>query len=99
VLAAVFVAAFAMSGHLDPMGVAATMTQARTLVVAHPLLSALGFAVAYTTITALTVPFISVMNVAAGALFGPWIGLPIASATSVDGATITMLAARFALRG
>ena len=31
-------------------------------------------------------------------LFGPWIGLPIAVASSVTGGTITMLAARYALR-
>jgi uncharacterized membrane protein YdjX (TVP38/TMEM64 family) len=87
-LAAVLTAAFAFRGLVEP-----------TLVVAHPLFSALGFALLYTAIAALAVPVIWVMNVAAGALFGPWIGLPIAVASSVTGATITMLAARYALRG
>ncbi len=98
-LAAVFVAAFALSGRFDPAAVAATTSQARMLVVAHPFLSALGFAIVYTSIAALAVPIVWVMNVLSGALFGPWIGLPIAIASSVAGATITMLAARYALRG
>jgi hypothetical protein len=98
-LAAVLTAAFAFRGLVEPTGVAAATAAARALVAAHPLFSALGFALLYTAIAALAVPVIWVMNVAAGALFGPWIGLPIAVASSVTGATITMLAARYALRG
>jgi uncharacterized membrane protein YdjX (TVP38/TMEM64 family) len=98
-LAAVLTAAFAFRGLVEPPGVAAATAAARALVAAHPLFSALGFALLYTAIAALAVPVIWVMNVAAGALFGPWIGLPIAVASSVTGATITMLAARYALRG
>jgi uncharacterized membrane protein YdjX (TVP38/TMEM64 family) len=98
-LAAVLFAAFALSSHIDAAAVAATASQARTLVVAHPLLSALGFAIVYTSVAALAVPIVWVMNVLTGALFGPWIGLLIAIASSVAGATITMLAARYALRG
>jgi len=75
------------------------MLEARTLVAQHPVLSALGFSLGYTAIAALAVPVVSAMNVAAGALFGPWVGLPIAVASSVAGATLTMLAARYALRG
>ena len=98
-LAAVLIIAFALRGQVDLAAVAATASQARTLVDAHPLLSALGFAIVYTSVAALAVPIVWVMNVLTGALFGPWIGLPIAIASSVTGATITMLAARYALRG
>ena len=57
-LAAVLFAAFALSGHVDAAAVAATASQARTLVVAHPLLSALGFAIVYTSVAALAVPIV-----------------------------------------
>lgn len=98
-LAAVLVGAFAFRGLVEPAGVAAATAAARALVAAHPLFSAFGFALLYTAVAALAVPVIWVMNVAAGALFGPWLGVPIAVASSVTGATITMLAARYALRG
>jgi uncharacterized membrane protein YdjX (TVP38/TMEM64 family) len=97
-IAVILVAAFAARGLAGP-GVIAAMMQAQALVVAHPFLSALGFALVYTTVAALAVPVIGAMNVTAGALFGPWVGLPIAVAASVTGATITMLAARYAFRG
>ena len=98
-LAAVLAAAFAFRSFANPAAVAAAMAGARALVAGHPLFSVLGFAVLYTIVAALAVPVIWAMNVAAGALFGPWIGLTIAVAASVTGATITMLAARYALRG
>jgi uncharacterized membrane protein YdjX (TVP38/TMEM64 family) len=98
-LAAVLAAAFAVRSLANPAALAAAMATARVLVAGHPLLFALGFAVLYTAVAALAVPVIWVMNVAPGALFGPWIGLTVAVASSVTGATITMLAARYALRG
>jgi uncharacterized membrane protein YdjX (TVP38/TMEM64 family) len=98
-LAAVLAVAFAFRSFANPAAVAAAMVGARALVAGHPLFSVLGFAVLYTIVAALAVPVIWAMNVAAGALFGPWIGLTIAVAASVTGATITMLAARYALRG
>jgi uncharacterized membrane protein YdjX (TVP38/TMEM64 family) len=98
-IAAIFVAAFAFLGHAGPGSIAPAAAQAQALVAAHPLPSLLGFALVYTAVAALAVPAIWAMNVMAGALFGLWVGLPIAVAASVTGATITMLAARYAFRG
>jgi uncharacterized membrane protein YdjX (TVP38/TMEM64 family) len=97
--AAVLAASVAFRSVANPAAAAAAIGAARELVAGHPLFAALGFAVLYTIVAALAVPAIWAMNVAAGALFGPWIGLTIAVASSVTGATITMLAARYALRG
>jgi uncharacterized membrane protein YdjX (TVP38/TMEM64 family) len=98
-VAAVIVAAFAFRGLVDPAAVAAAAAETRMLVSAHPALSTFVFSLCYVALTGLGVPAVSWMNVAAGALFGPWVGLPVAVASSVTGATITMLAARYALRG
>ncbi len=38
------------------------------------------------------------MGLAAGALFGPWLGVPLALASAVAGATVAMLIARHLLR-
>ena len=75
------------------------MAGARALVIGHPVLSALGFSLLYTIVAALAVPAVWLLSVAAGALFGPWFGLPIAIASGVAGGTIAMFAARYAMRG
>jgi uncharacterized membrane protein YdjX (TVP38/TMEM64 family) len=95
----ILVAAFAFRGLAGPGAIAAAAAQGQALVVAHPILAALGFGLVYTTVAALAVPAIWAMNVTAGALFGLWVGLLIAVTASVTGATITMLTARYAFRG
>ncbi len=97
--AAVLTAALAFRGFAGPSAIVASMAHARALVGGHPLLSALVFSLVYTAVTALAVPAVWALSVASGALFGPWIGLPIAVASGLTGGTITMLAARHALRG
>ncbi len=92
-------AGIALRGLGGPGAVVGAADKARALVAAYPVLSAILFSVVYTALAALAVPAVWAMNVAAGALFGPWIGLPIAVFSSVTGATITMLAARYAFRG
>jgi uncharacterized membrane protein YdjX (TVP38/TMEM64 family) len=98
-LAVVLVGGFMLSGRVGPGAIASAVDGARALVAAHPVLSALGFSLLYISVTALTVPVVWLLSVAAGALFGPWFGLPIAVASGVAGGTITMLAARYAMRG
>jgi uncharacterized membrane protein YdjX (TVP38/TMEM64 family) len=97
-LAAVLAAVIAFRGLAGPGAMVASMAHARALVAAHPLLSVLAFSLLYTAVTALAVPAVWALSVAAGALFGPWIGLPIAVVSGVTGGTITMLAARYGLR-
>ena len=98
-LAAILVGGFVLIDRVGPGAVARALDDARTLVDAHPAVSALCFSLLYTTVTALAIPVVWVLSVAAGALFGPWIGLPIAVGSGVLGGTITVLAARYALRG
>lgn len=64
----------------------------------HPLWSALLYFVTYVLITAFSVPLATVATLAAGALFGFWKGLVIASFASSLGATLAFLAARLLLR-
>lgn len=98
-LAAVLVGGFVLRGLAGPGAIAQAISHARAQVDVHPALCALCFSLLYTVVTALAVPVVWVLSVAAGALFGPWIGLPIAVGSGVMGGTITMLAARYALRG
>jgi len=59
---------------------------------------ALGFFAAYIVVTALSLPLAFGMTLAAGALFGFWGGLVLASFASTIGATLAFLAARYFLR-
>jgi uncharacterized membrane protein YdjX (TVP38/TMEM64 family) len=64
----------------------------------HTTLAAAAFFLAYVVIAALAIPVVAAMTVAAGALFGPWLGAPLAVVSSAAGATIAMLVVRYALR-
>jgi uncharacterized membrane protein YdjX (TVP38/TMEM64 family) len=97
-LAAVLAAVIAFRGLAGPGAIVASLAHARALVASHPLLSVFVFSLVYTAVTALAVPAVWALSVAAGAFFGPWIGLPIAVASGLTGGTITMLVARHALR-
>lgn len=57
-----------------------------------------AFFAAYVVITALSLPFAAWMTLAAGALFGFWGGVLVASFASTIGATLAFLAARYLLR-
>ncbi len=57
-----------------------------------------GYFVAYVIVTALSVPGAAVMTLGAGALFGLWWGLLLASFASTFGATLAFLSARYVLR-
>lgn len=98
-LAAVLVAAIMFHVLAGPGAVASAASASQAAVAAHPVLSGLGFSLLTIAVAALAVPAMWVTSLAAGLLFGPWVGLPIAVLSSVAGGTITMLAARYALRG
>lgn len=78
--------------------VGAAMAGARAWALLHPVSAAAAFAVAYVGVAALGVPAVAAMTVAAGALFGFWVGAPLAIASKPAGATIAMLVARHVLR-
>lgn len=65
---------------------------------AQPLLTAGVFFLIYTAATALSFPGAAILTLAAGAIFGLWVGTLIVSLASVAGATLAFLSARFILR-
>ena len=72
--------------------------QARNHVDAHPLGAALAFAGLYIVVTALSLPGATLLTLFAGALFGLWRGVLIASFSASIGATWAMLVSRYLLR-
>ncbi len=64
----------------------------------NTFLTVAGFMLVYITITALSLPFATVLTLLAGALFGFAGGLAVASFSSSIGATLAFLMARFVAR-
>jgi uncharacterized membrane protein YdjX (TVP38/TMEM64 family) len=62
-------------------------------------LAAIGFVLAYAGLTALSVPGAMLMTLAAGFLFGPWLGALYALLGATLGASAVFLAARAGLAG
>ena len=65
---------------------------------AHPGLTAGIFLVVYTTVTALSLPWATILTLVGGAIFGLLWGTVLVSFASTLGATLAFLAARFVLR-
>ncbi len=66
-------------------------------VVAHPLLSRIGYVGIYTLSTALSLPQAVLLTIAGGLLFGAIVGTALAAVGATAGATILFLVARSAL--
>ena len=96
-LVALGVAAFAALPH-GGVTFASAAADARAFAAHHPTHAAAGFSLAYVILAALAVPVVGAMTIAGGALFGPWLGVPLAVASGVAGATIAMLVVRHSLR-
>jgi len=65
---------------------------------AEPLLVAGAYFLLYVAVTALSLPGAAIMTLAAGALFGLWVGTLLVSFASSLGATLAFLASRFLFR-
>ena len=65
----------------------------------HLPLAALLFSVVYVGFASLSLPGAWTLSVAGGALFGPWLGVPLVSLSSTAGAVVAMLTARYLIRG
>lgn len=65
---------------------------------ANPGVTLAVFFVVYVAVTALSIPGATVLTLAAGAMFGLWVGLVLASFASSIGATLAFLASRYLLR-
>ncbi len=96
VMAVAFAAWFALGA--DTPQAAAWLLASRDWVAAHLLVAALFFGLLYVAFAALSLPGAWTLSVAGGALFGPWLGVPLVSLSSTAGATVAMLAARYLFR-
>jgi uncharacterized membrane protein YdjX (TVP38/TMEM64 family) len=71
----------------------------RAIVTNRPALTALGYIGLYAGLTTLSVPGAMLLTLAAGFLFGPWLGTLYALVGATIGATAVFLAARSGLAG
>lgn len=83
----------------DPRRVAVLLVASRDWVATHVQVAALLYGLLYVAFAALSLPGAWTMSVAGGALFGPWLGVPLVSLSSTAGATVAMLASRYLFRG
>jgi pyruvate/2-oxoglutarate dehydrogenase complex dihydrolipoamide dehydrogenase (E3) component/uncharacterized membrane protein YdjX (TVP38/TMEM64 family) len=67
------------------------------LYAAQPLVVISAFFAVYVAVTALSLPGAAILTLAAGAIFGFWVGLLVASFASTIGATLAFLASRHVL--
>ena len=65
---------------------------------ANPVQAAGGFFLLYVLVTAVSLPGAAILTLGAGAVFGLWQGVLLASFASSVGATLAMLSSRFLLR-
>ncbi len=99
VLAGVTLTALAVAAtRLDLASLAAWLAARRAFVADHVIASAAVYFAVYVGFAALSLPGVWAIAVAGGALFGPWLGAPLALASSTAGATVAMLTARYLLR-
>ena len=80
-------------------GLKARQAELATYVEAHWLTAAAIFFLAYVAAAALSIPGAVILTLAAGAIFGLWPGLAIASFASSIGASLAFLGSRYLLRG
>src|SRR4051794_32996395 len=64
----------------------------------HYLPALVGFLGLYVAVAALSLPAAAVLSLAAGALFGLWVGTGLVSVASTLGATLALLATRYLFR-
>ncbi len=65
---------------------------------AHPAGAVFAFMAVYIIQTALSLPGAAILSLAAGALFGPWLGTLYANIAATLGATLAFLVCRYLLR-
>lgn len=79
-------------------GLKGSMAQFNDYKTQSPLLIIGGFFLLYVVVTSLSLPGAAILTLAAGALFGLWQGLLVASFASSIGATLAFLTSRYLLR-
>ena len=96
-IAAFFV--FDLGNYLTLDSLKARQTDLATLLDNRPLLIIGGFFLLYVATTALSLPGAVILTLAAGAIFGLWLGTLIVSFASAIGASLAFLSSRYILRG
>ena len=95
-VAAFFV--FDLNQYLTLSGLKEWVGQFGEYIEQNPVLSTSVFFAIYVAVTALSLPGAAILTLAAGALFGLWLGLLLVSFASTLGATLAFLSARFVFR-
>jgi len=89
---------FDLGSYLTLDNLKARQAELALLVEQRPLLLIGGFFLLYVAVTALSLPGAAIMTLAAGAIFGLWLGTLIVSFASVSGASLAFLSSRYLLR-
>ncbi|HEV2748298.1 MAG TPA: FAD-dependent oxidoreductase [Allosphingosinicella sp.] len=100
VIAAAIAAFFALDlgSYLTLDSLKARRADLAELVEQRPLIVVGGFFLFYVAVTALSLPGAAIMTLAAGAIFGLWLGTLIVSFASTTGASLAFLSSRYVLR-
>ena len=89
---------FDLGAYLTLEGLKARQEDLATLLNERPVAMIAGFFLLYVATTALSLPGAAVLTLAAGAIFGLWLGLLIVSFASTIGASLAFLSSRYLLR-
>ena len=65
----------------------------------HPVAAVAVFFCVYVVVTGLSIPVAAALSLAAGILFGRWVGTGLVSVAATAGATLAFLSSRYVLRG
>ncbi|HXG99334.1 MAG TPA: FAD-dependent oxidoreductase [Sphingomicrobium sp.] len=95
-IAAFFV--FDLSTYLTLDNLKSRQSDIATLLERRPFAIIASFLLLYVAVTALSLPGATILTLAAGAIFGLWLGTLIASLASVIGASLAFLSSRYLLR-
>lgn len=87
-----------LGAYLTLESLKARQTDLAALLEARPLLVIGGFFLLYVAATALSLPGAAILTLAAGAIFGLWLGTAIVSFASTIGASLAFLSSRYLLR-
>ena len=89
---------FDLNQYFTLAGLKSSVDEFQQSIDSNPVVSISLFFVIYVAVTALSLPGAAILTLAAGALFGLWLGLLLVSFASTIGATLAFISARFIFR-
>lgn len=90
--------AFDLNQYFTLAGLKSSVDEFQQSIDNNPVVSIGLFFLVYVAVTALSLPGAAILTLAAGALFGLWLGLLLVSFASTIGATLAFISARFIFR-